>query len=188
MGRIKANRTIQGSLSVEGINSIISQLQQYKTDLQRRQERFVRRLAEEGFDIAAIQLNDVEEMDWNERHYTSLDTDKQPGTLTIETQFEGEIASCTLTFSGQQVLFIEFGAGFFWNPLPNPKESEFGYGVGTFPGQKHANDENGWAYYGEDNQWHRSMGIKATMPMYHASVQIREKVVEIAKEVFGSVN
>lgn len=82
------------------------------------------------------------------------------------------------------LLIVEFGAGIHYNSKGNPKADEMGYGVGTFPGQIHA-FEDGWYYWGEDEKWHYTHGIKATMPMYNASVAIREKVQECAKEVFG---
>ena len=82
------------------------------------------------------------------------------------------------------MLLVEFGAGIHYNANANPKAGEMGCGVGTFPGQIHA-FEDGWYYWGEDKKWHYTHGTKATMPMYSASVAIREKVRECAKEVFG---
>ena len=84
------------------------------------------------------------------------------------------------------MLLIEFGAGIRYNPLPNPKAGEYGMGVGTYPGQMHAFDPAGWYYWGEDEKWHHSYGIKATMPMYNAAKIIQERVVQIAREVFSS--
>ena len=61
-----------------------------------------------------------------------------------------------------------------------------GYGVGTFPGQTHAFQEEGWWFKDEEtDKWIHSYGVQATMPMYNASIEMRQKVTEIAKEVFA---
>ena len=83
------------------------------------------------------------------------------------------------------LLAIEFGAGIYHNAVANPKADEFGLGVGTFPGQIHA-FEDGWWYWDDKSQsWRYTHGIKATMPMYSASIEIISKVVEVARSVFG---
>lgn len=84
------------------------------------------------------------------------------------------------------LLAIEFGAGIHYNPTPNPLiSSEFPYGVGTFPGQTHAYEDM-WFYWDENSQeWKPTHGVKATMPMYSADMEIIQNVVKFAKEVFG---
>ena len=83
------------------------------------------------------------------------------------------------------MLAIEFGAGIHYNPTPNPLvSSEFPYGVGTFPGQTHAYQDMWW-YWDEDNQeWRPTHGVKATMPMYKASEEMKNNILKIAKDVF----
>lgn len=83
------------------------------------------------------------------------------------------------------LLLVEFGAGIHFNATANPKASEMGMGVGTFPDQTHA-FEDGWYYLNEDNRWVYTHGTKATMPMYNAMKAIREQYVTVAKEVFKS--
>lgn len=181
MGR-SARRIISGSLSRSGIEQIIDGLTAYQHSLKEASDLFARRLGEEGFDVAQIYIAEATE---------TADKDKPIGTLDIMTDSNGWISSVRLRFSGAQVLFVEFGAGEIYNPshTPNPWSAEFGMGVGTFPHQKHAFDDNGWSYYGNDDQWHHTYGTKATMPMFHASQRVRDKklVIAIAKEVFGSV-
>ena len=79
----------------------------------------------------------------------------------------------------------EFGAGIFYNNGNiNPKASEMGMGVGTFPNQKHALDDYWW-YRDNDGEFHISYGTKATMPMFNASKTIIEQIDTIAREVFS---
>lgn len=182
MGRPKASKVIRGSLSASGINSIIGQLQSYRHSLERYSAIFAKRLAEEGFDVAQIYIAQATE---------TADKDKPIGTLDIKSDANGWVSSVSLHFSGLQVLFVEFGAGYYYNTSTEVANwaEQFGMGVGTFPNQTHANDENGWSYYGNDDRWHHTLGTEGTAPMYHASQALHQKdlVIRIAREVFGSV-
>ena len=81
-------------------------------------------------------------------------------------------------------LAIEFGAGIRYNPTANPKASEFGMGVGTFPGQTHAENPEGWYYLDSNGEWKHSYGVQASMPMYKAMVEIRRNLDTVIREVF----
>ena len=84
------------------------------------------------------------------------------------------------------LLAIEFGAGVHFNPTPNPIiSSEFPYGVGTFPGQTHAYQDMWWYWDESTQEWKPTHGVKATMPMYSADMDIIKNVTKVAKEVFG---
>lgn len=88
--------------------------------------------------------------------------------------------------AGNAVLFIEFGAGIRYNQGgKHPLADKFGYGVGTYPNQKHAFDENGWWYLGEDGKFHHSYGVKSMRPMYFASTSMRSRAVKMFKENFN---
>lgn len=173
-------KVIRGDLSSKGIQSIINQLQDYKKDLYCKTELLCQRLAEAGMTVAQ----------------SAVGESPLGKTITLRIDMEPSKAGCKamLIASGQTksndygtvntLLLVEFGAGVFYNPSDNPKAGEMGYGIGTFPGQIHA-FEDGWYYWGEDEKWHYTHGIKATMPMYNASVTVRQQVAEIAREVFG---
>jgi hypothetical protein len=82
------------------------------------------------------------------------------------------------------ILAIEFGAGIHFNSTPNPNADKFGLGVGTFPGQIHA-FEDMWFYWDEtDQMWKPTHGVKATMPMYNAQMELINNAIKIAKTVF----
>lgn len=179
MGRTRANRTIQGTCSVEGINQIVEELRRYRDHLPQLQERFVRRLASRGYEVARAYIQYAE---------MTADSDKPIGTLELYTDPQGMVTSCSLVYTGNQVLFVEFGAGIAHNRgKPHPKAGQFGYGVGTYPNQVHAFDPDGWYYSGVDGRSHHTKGTEATMPMFNASEQMKLEIVAIAKEVFSSV-
>lgn len=175
-----AKRVIRGNLSSKGVQSIIDQLQDYKKDLHRKTELLCQQLAEAGLIVAQ----------------TAVSESPLGKTITLRIQMESRADGCKamLIAAGHTksndygtvntLLLVEFGAGVHYNPSDNPKAGEMGYGVGTFPRQIHA-FEDGWYYWGEDEKWHYTHGTKATMPMYNASVAIRQQVVAIVKEVFG---
>lgn len=83
------------------------------------------------------------------------------------------------------LLMIEFGSGIHFNHDANPKAAEFGMGVGTYPGQTHAFQEEGWYYMNESGEWHHTYGVKATMPMYNADIEILMNINRVAREVFS---
>lgn len=176
-------RKITMNLSSKSMQAAIKELKAYQSDLNRKCEELCRRLIEAGIEVANAKIGES----------------PLGKTITLQSKITPEKAGCkaVLIAVGQikqsegyepfnTLLAVEFGAGIHYNKTENPKANEFGMGVGTFPGQIHAFQEEGWYYLGNDNQWHHTYGVKATMPMYHASKEIREKVVPIAREVFKS--
>lgn len=169
-------------LSAREINTAIKQLRQYQSNLNQKCEEFCRRLCEIGVQEARSRIS------------------QSPlgRTITVSTEISPEKTGCKAILFAVGVTkqadgyapvdtlcLVEFGAGIKYNAAANPKADEFGMGVGTYPGQMHAFDPGGWYYMGEDGEWHHSYGVKATMPMYGASVEMRQKVMEIARAVFG---
>lgn len=183
-----AKRVIRGNLSSKGVQSIIDQLQDYKKDLHRKTELLCQRLAEAGLTVAQAAVGETPL-----GKYVSLRIDMEPQkagcravliatgqTKTSEWQTKDGVKSATISC----LAMVEFGSGVAKNPVVNPKAGEFGMGPGTFPGQTHAGEAL-WYWMDLDGVWHSSSGIKATMPMYNASVAIRQQVAAITKEVFG---
>ena len=83
------------------------------------------------------------------------------------------------------LLMIEFGSGIHFNHEQNPKADDYGMGVGTYPGQTHAFQEEGWYYMDDSGNWHHTYGVKATMPMYNADIEIITNIHKVAREVFS---
>lgn len=172
---------IQISLSEKSIRSAIQELKRYQSDLQKKTELYVQRLAGIGEQVAIQAIN---ESPMGEG--VSLRREKTPEEMGCKVVLIA--TGKTFRTEGRapfySVLAIEFGSGIHYNPTPNPKANEFGLGVGTYPGQVHA-FEDGWYYLGADDKWHYTHGVKATMPLFKASQEILRQYVSIAKEVFG---
>lgn len=177
-----AKKTISVNLfDGDSIQNAIKQIEQYRDDLPRKCREICRRLSEEGVRIADAAINSV----------------PIGKTITLTTNINPSKMGCRaiMKMTGRETrtedgrifrthLAIEFGAGIRYNPTANPKSAEFGMGVGTFPGQTHA-FQDGWYYLGDDGEWHYSHGVKASMPLYNASEDMRSKIDSILKEVFG---
>ena len=178
-----AKRTISINLfDGKSLDDAIKTIGQYRDDLPRKCQEICRRLSEEGVRVADAAINSVPI-----GKTITLTTDIDPSKMGCQAIMK-MTGRETRTEDGRiffTALAIEFGAGIRYNPTANPKSSEFGMGVGTFPGQSHAFQSEGWYYLGDDGNWHHSFGVQASMPMYKASVEMRQKIDSIVKEVFG---
>lgn len=166
---------IEMDLSVKSVEKAIEQLKQYKKELIKKNNLFVERLAEVGIPVI------------NQAMSSGKGDSSRAHSTSIVITGSGNTVDGKLILEGEDILFWEFGAGIRYNNgNANPKASEFGMGVGTYPGQTHAITPGYWWYSDEDKKKHLSFGTEATMPMYKASLEIIEKVNQIAREVFGS--
>lgn len=175
-------KTIEVDFSVKGIKSLKKQLLDYKNDLQRKVEEYVSALSEMGVNVAQPSINESPL-----GKYVTLTTNISPSKMGCSAILiaVGEVKQTEGYEDFNTLLAIEFGAGKHHNPIPNPKAEMFGLGVGTFPGQTHANEE-GWWYWDEKAQeWRYTQGVKATMPMYRANMEMIQQCRKLAKSIFG---
>ena len=117
------------------------------------------------------------------------------GSFVDETEF-GKVEvyvissqDLTVVFAdGEDAVFMEFGAGVYYNGAagssPNPLGANLGFTIGSY-GKGNGAKET-WGYYGEDGELHLTHGTPASMPLYRALQSVRQDIVQIAKEVFGS--
>ena len=178
-----ANKLFKSDLSVKGIEALKSQLLQYKDSLSIKCETLVSRLLQNGIEVSKSKISESP-LGKYVTVTTNISADKMgcKGILLAKGAVKEQDGYAPFSI----LLAIEFGAGVHFNPTPNPLiSSEFPYGVGTFPGQTHAYQDM-WFYWDENTQeWKPTHGIKATMPMYSADMEIIQNVVKFAKEVFG---
>lgn len=179
-----AKKILKADLSVSSINNLKKQLQDYQKDLIRKCELFVKKLAEAG--IPVIDENMAKAA------FTVDDKGIQSGAnpehnIQIKINSFGEYVRADLVVEGKELLFIEFGAGVYYNGAagssPHPKGEEFGYVIGSY-GKGHG-VQKVWGYYADTGELIPTHGVEATMPIYKASLEIAQNVVKIAKEVFG---
>ena len=175
---------IKEDLSVKGVEALKRQLLQYKDSLPIKCEKLVSRLLYSGLSVANARVGESP-LGKYVTVTTNISADKMgcKGILLAKGAVKEQEGYEPFSI----LLQIEFGAGGHFNPTPNPLiSSEFPYGVGTFPGQVHAFQSEGWMYWDEKVQeWRHTYGVKATMPIYNSDMEIIQNVVKVAKEVFG---
>lgn len=166
-------------LSAKSFYDLADSIKKYRLGLQEKCEKFTRRLSEVGLQKAeSILVKHVE-------------TGATIGSLRIEDNSDGKVVRMSVVVESNAILFLEFGTGIANSGTKNPKADELGYGPGTYSdsekGKGHWDDPNGWWYQKEEGgKWYHTYGIEASMPMYNASVEMRDKISKIAKEVFGN--
>ena len=180
-----AKRTFKTNLSTSGIDKLKKELQNYKNvTLQNNLLKFTRRLAEEGLIVANAKIAESPLGKYVSVRIESKSLNGEATSFLIAT---GQ----TIHSEGYEpfniLLGIEFGAGIHYNKDEiNPYANELGFGYGTFPGQLHALKDEGWYYWDAKTEtWKHSYGVKATMPMYNAYIEMKPKIKSIAREVFG---
>ena len=177
---------ISFGLSVGEVQNAIKEVEAYKNDINRKCEELCRRLTAEGIQIAQFHIGSS-----GFGKYINLGSEITPRQAGCKAIFYMEdtakIKSEWQTQEGVQSaeispsLMIEFGSG---QKADNPAGIK-GVGMGTVPSGKHGN-EPGWYYMDLEGNWHYSTGISPKMPMYYAGKELSEKVLTIAREVFGT--
>ena len=165
--------------NIIGLETTIAHLQQILNNLNRYAAEIVRRLSLIGYDVAyQIMAGHI---------YTGETID----SLTI---VENDDTHFTLMASSRALIFFEFGAGI--NGGGHPQAGGFGFGPGTYPGQTHALDPNGWYYptddpalivaHTKDGQGlGHSYGNPPRMPFYYAKEKMKQDLLTVAREVFA---
>lgn len=182
------------AFSLGDIQRAKQQIIAYRKNLIAKCERFVKELANRGILVAQENVDE----EFGQLIMFSVETDPNQygckavmfGTNTgvIKSRWQG-VGGITIEADVSPLLMAEFGSGLRAQRSSNEWASRLGYGTGTFPDQTHAWDPNGWWYKATEEdggEWHHSYGVYATMPMWHALDEMKEQVVEVAREVFGS--
>jgi len=179
MKRINISLTTPGS-----IQKAIEELQSYKFSLKTKAYTLVDRLLAIGIRVAEENSGEYKGLIFYEPFISNefdcvgflIAQDKQK--IVREWYRGGQLVSAEVS----PLLMAEFGSGWFAEVL----FALSGVGQGTFPGQIHAFDENGWTWTTKDGVRHYSMGETPTHPMHNASMALINNVVEVAREVFGN--
>lgn len=164
------NKTINIDLfDTKSITAAVREVRNYRDWLKRKTEQLAQRLAEYG--LTRVELGFVAAIYDGDKDYS----------VTLEPRGKNTYA---IVASGATVLILEFGAG-IRHGSGHPQAREFGYGPGTYPGQKHAIDPGYWWYTGSDGKSHYSEGNPPNMPMYQTAKELETQVERIAREVFS---
>lgn len=173
-------KNIKCELDQTSLDKAMKELTDYKNSINDKLRQLVTLLLQDGIEVAKASLAS-----------TVGDSDVA-GTVAdgFIVDSSGDIVKAIVFLSGKDVLFIEFGAGIAYNTgQQHPLAGQFGYGIGTYPSKHPPNRamEGRWVYGHDENGkplW--SNGTGASMPMYHAAENMRNKAIMRAMEVFRS--
>ena len=177
------SKKISFGLSVSVIERAIKELREYQISIDAKCEELCRKLSTEGIAIAQAHIGSS-----GFGRYIRLSSEITPEKAGCKAIFYMEdsqkIVSKWQNQDGVQskeispALMLCFGSGLkAENPTGVP-----GVGAGSYG--EHGLDPNGWWYMDLNGVWHHSTGIEPKMPMYNSAKELRNKVIEIAREVF----
>lgn len=170
-------KVISFGLSTKEIERALRELADYKQEIIQKTEllrdKVAERLAEEaktGFSGAV-----VDDLVKGGQKFAQVDVSvDNRGSVTV------------VVASGEDAVWVEFGAGVYHNgspgSSPHPNGAELGMTIGGF-GKGNGKKEV-WGYY-EDGELKLTRGTPARMPMARAVTTVCNDIKEIAKEVFG---
>lgn len=177
--------TINISLSGKSVNEAIRQLQQYKNWLIKKTSLLVKELAEVG--IPVIDENMAKASYTYDEKSVRSGSDTSHRTYVEMSGSQSGTATAKLIVEGKELLFIEFGAGVYYNGdagnSPHPKGVVNGMIIGSY-GEGHG-VQKVWGYYDDDGNLVLTHGVEAQMPVYKADMEIIQKYVEVARRVFS---
>jgi len=168
-------------IEVKGLDRLVKRLENYANDLESKKKTFLEKLGEIGVTAAKFRFADAEYAGFND--------------VAVEPTWIDDNTLAVMAV-GSSVLFIEFGTGIRYEE--HPMADEFGYHHGTYGQGKGANPK-GWVYKGVQGNAgipvtdrsgrvkdgvYRTFGNPPARAMYEASKDMRNKLLDIAKEVF----
>lgn len=166
----------------KSIQAAIDQLHAYSKKLENAGAEIAKRLADIGYDVAYGIM---------QGHVFSGETAE---SLTVQKESENKYI---LYAASQAILFFEFGAGATHADRKHPWNEDFGFGPGTYPGNGHWDDPEGWWFPTDDPRliirtdkngqgWGHSYGNRPHMPFYLADKAIKENLLRVTKEVLSA--
>lgn len=172
-------KTIRVKLTEGSIDDAIDELKLYRQELKSNLRTFVEKLIQDGVQVAKVWV-------------ASGQGDSKSASVRYLINPCGDIVKAEIFLEGKDALFIEFGAGIYYNNGNNhPKAAEFGYGIGTYPSDHPPNraiNPGYWWYGNKQTGRHLSLGTEATMPIYHAAETIRNNLIIEAVETLVEGN
>ena len=154
---------------MKNIDRCIKRLKSYAQSLEEKNNLLLQRLTEYGGFVASVRFSNAI---YNGDNDVAVTVEEDNGIYRI-------IAN------GKAVAFIEFGSGAKYGGT-YPKNNVAGISTeagswSTVYGKGHYADKNGW-WYGHGQH---SFGNPPAMALYDASKEMRMRLLEIAKEVYG---
>lgn len=175
-----AKKTLTATLSVGSIRQLQKDLEKYQDSLTYKCRLLAEKLAEKGVEVARVQIASLDAIFTGEL-IQSLHSEYKGST-------EYGAIFCVVADSSHAV-FVEFGTlgslgGKKEYPYPLPEGVQWNYGSGSNIIQN-SKGQYGWFYKGKDGKVYWCEGMDSRPFMFLTSLELQNKVVETAKEIFG---
>lgn len=164
----------------KSIQAAVKALKDYENSLEYKCRLLAEKLAEKGVEIARVQIADLDAIFKRELlesiHAEYVESTKGGGVWAV-------------VAGTDHAAFVEFGTGIVGKqspyPYPLPEEVEWQYASGKTIRQL-ADGRYGWFYPADDGKWYFTEGMPSRPFMYLTAIELRDIVLQTAKEVFGS--
>lgn len=155
-------------VETKGLNTIIKQLEQYKSMLDGKINTLIKAMVDRGVRIARYHVESLGIVSTGELSESIVG-------LFDETSGIGIIRADTV-----YAVYVEFGTGIVGQGSPHPIPPEgWVYDV-------NAHGEKGWWYYSNrDDRWHWTKGVRSRPFMYYTVLDLEREFDSIVKEVIG---
>lgn len=161
-------------LSKSSVEKLKQDLLKYKQDLDNKVVIFCEKLAEIGVETAQASVVSLD----------AVFTGELFNSIHAEQKFKGQNrAVFTVVADSSHAIYVEVGTGFVGAESPYPGKLPATYAQGKTIRQL-ADGRYGW-FYERDGKWYFTEGMPSRPFMYFASVEMNEKIVKVAKEVFA---
>ena len=169
-------------IRAKGIDSLIGKLKAYRKSLEDKQHRLLEELAKIGIDVA-------------DARFQSAQYDGESDVVVNGVpEWVGD-NKLFITATGHSITFIEFGTGVHYAEQ-HPKANALGFIRGAYGQGKGSRDT--WGYYGSPGTNGKvikenakgtlvlTQGNPPARAMYDSAKEMRNQIVDIAREVFSS--
>ena len=167
------------SLSISSVENALKELEDYRLRLIRASSLFVEKLAQIGVKAMDEAIASAP---------ASPLASKEHSTEITLVERDNQHVVYSLSLSGANILFIEFGAGVFYNDQAlhssvHPQGVELGYTIGDYGRGQGA--RNAWSYRDASGQWQTTTGQRASCAIPKAMSEMVDKVLQTAREAWA---
>ena len=161
-------RIVINPLDPKSIKKAQKQVLAYKTWLESKEKELLERLAMYG--ATRVSLG-----------FARAIYDAQGHDIQVSAEVVGNKAR--IIAQGEDVCFVEFGAGIRYGQGYQGEKPVGIVGIGEY-GKGKGKNPKGWWYTGNDGKGHHTYGNPPAMVMWKTSVELQEIIGDIAREVF----
>lgn len=161
--------TYAADLSTSSLDKLLSDVTAYRDKVNAAPAKIAARLAEIGADAIQQNIAGITDLDGN-----------APGTVSVDVKG----TQATVSQTGSQVAYLEYGTGEQGAASPNPVAVKAGWHYGSGKNIRHMkNGKMMWRYYDRLHGHYRiTNGIPAQKQVFRAALTMRDSITEVAKE------